>query len=546
MKFKKNGGPEDLARSTEMLQPVALAGVAEPSGSAGTDASSSVDEDTETRTVSDGIGAGSSRRNDNDVTVESESFLVTDDSLQACRTAGAKISGAAMEAGGCRLTDGSAGADIRTGNDNRDSIRTRVRFTTVAEVHAPATSVAMRQPTQADKSGQIRRLHGEEAKSDRLGVIGVKDFSANSEDVIQINDDTRIDNVVEPDPVRRGSEEERTHLASGGVMEDDRDANSSEEEAIIVGTVRSAAPWYLTGWANDVEVEFMIDTGCQVTILATFVYEKMCEIHPEVELELTTCALRLVSAEKSPLTVLGRIGLNIVFPGLQCDISCVVAAIGTDGLLGTEALQSWLPHQLDVRTGQLWAEGKPTLQLHQQRSTPVVSCSLITAVVLPPDSEVVGEFCITGTRRDSCALIDPNWELTEEFGVVIGHTLVDATLQSANVLMINLGENEVVLPSGSLIGTLEPVLSVSVAQPMDYAPVASTLLLPEYLEDIVRASHPSLGEFGRQMLRELLLKYVHVFPAPGEPATGRSKTVLHEIETNNSRPVHCGPLWIAD
>ena len=56
---------------------------------------------------------------------------------------------------------------------------------------------------------------------------------------------------------------------------------------------------------------------------------------------------------------------------------CVVAAIGTDGLLGTEALQSCLPHQLDLRTGQLWADGRSTLQLHQQRSPPVASCSLM-------------------------------------------------------------------------------------------------------------------------------------------------------------------------
>ena len=32
-------------------------------------------------------------------------------------------------------------------------------------------------------------------------------------------------------------------------------------EAIVVGAVGSAAPWFLMGWANDIEVEFMIDTG---------------------------------------------------------------------------------------------------------------------------------------------------------------------------------------------------------------------------------------------------------------------------------------------
>ena len=47
-------------------------------------------------------------------------------------------------------------------------------------------------------------------------------------------------------------------------------------------------------------------------------------------------------------------------------IALVVASIGLEGLLGTEALQSCLPHQIVLRTGPLWAEGQSTLQLHQQ------------------------------------------------------------------------------------------------------------------------------------------------------------------------------------
>ena len=57
--------------------------------------------------------------------------------------------------------------------------------------------------------------------------------------------------------------------------------DTAEGDAIMVGVVGSAALWFLTGWTNDVEVEFMIDTGCQVTILAVSVFEKMCEIHPK-------------------------------------------------------------------------------------------------------------------------------------------------------------------------------------------------------------------------------------------------------------------------
>ena len=47
-------------------------------------------------------------------------------------------------------------------------------------------------------------------------------------------------------------------------------------EAIVVGAIGLAAPWFLTGWAHEVEIEFMIDTGCQVTILSSTVLECMC------------------------------------------------------------------------------------------------------------------------------------------------------------------------------------------------------------------------------------------------------------------------------
>ena len=74
-----------------------------------------------------------------------------------------------------------------------------------------------------------------------------------------------------------------------------------EGEAIVVGAVGSAAPWFLMGWTNDVEVEFMIDTGCQVTILATSVFEKMCAADPQVQFRIRPCARRLVSADSFPV-----------------------------------------------------------------------------------------------------------------------------------------------------------------------------------------------------------------------------------------------------
>ena len=316
-------------------------------------------------------------------------------------------------------------------------------------------------------------------------------------------------------------------------------------EAIIVGAVGSAAPWFLTGWENDMEVDFMIDTGCQVMILATMVFERMCTADPMVWSKLRPCRRRLVSADSSPLTVMGELELNVVFPGLSCDMLFVVASIGLDGLLGTEALQSCLPHQLDLCTGQLWADGRSTLQLHLQKLIPEVDGFLTTSVVLPPDSEIVAPFSVSGVRPSYCAMVEPSRTLTEEYGVIVGHTLVDASSRSASVLMVNPNAEEVVLPSFTFVGKLVPVSAISVALADSGLLNEGHAALPDHLEDIVTCSYPSLGESGRQLLCDLLHRCCHVFTAPGEPVTGRTTSVQHEILTPDARLVCCGPRRLA-
>ena len=73
-----------------------------------------------------------------------------------------------------------------------------------------------------------------------------------------------------------------------------------------MGAVGSAAPWFLTGWADEMKMEFMIDTGCQVTILAASVFERMCASIPQVRAQLDPYERRLVSADSSPSSVGGR------------------------------------------------------------------------------------------------------------------------------------------------------------------------------------------------------------------------------------------------
>ena len=542
------------ASPIEIGKPVAMADVAEPRGPAGTGAGGPVVAGTRFTAVADRTGASGPRRSETgEPVVTGIRFQIGNDMTEA---SGPAVTGAGGSVGvgkGFRPVSGIAEAGGPTGTGAGGPVVAGTRFLAVAEVYAPFEETEGDPPSDISKFDQISETITEVTSSRPLEHAGATGETVVSKDPRSRSISENGSHYTDPDVIRGTLDTEQVGLPSvcrspnGGNEPVDTDGaeDTAEGDAIMVGVVGSAAPWFLTGWTNDVEVEFMIDTGCQVTILATSVFKKMCEIHPQVRNGLVPCAQRLVSADSSPLTVMGRINLNVVFPGLQCDMCCVVAGIGTDGLLGTEALQSCLPHQLDLRTGQLWADGRSTLQLHQQKPTPKVSGSLITAVVLPPDSEVVANFSINGGHLGTCALIDPNWDLTEEFGVVVGHTLVDATTPLASVLIINPNAEEVVLPCGSHIGDLVPVLSVSVARSDLQLPVKMTTALPDYLEDIIRGSHASLGDSGRQSLRDLLHRYEHVFPAPGEPVTGRSKSVQHEIETNEARPVRCGPRRLA-
>ena len=101
----------------------------------------------------------------------------------------------------------------------------------------------------------------------------------------------------------------------------------NDSEVIAVGAVGSAAPWFLTGWAEGTEVEFIINKECQFTILATSVFDSMCVSDPRMCSRLRPCRRRLVLADSSPLLVRGELEMTVVFPGLSCAMVLVQGRI---------------------------------------------------------------------------------------------------------------------------------------------------------------------------------------------------------------------------
>ena len=88
---------------------------------------------------------------------------------------------------------------------------------------------------------------------------------------------------------------------------------------------------------------------------------------------------------------------------------------------------------------------------------------LTTSVVIPPDSDIVAKFSVSGTRPHGCVLVEPARQLIEEYGIIVGHTLVDASSGSGSVLIVNPNAEVVVLPGLTFIGKLVLVAAISVA-----------------------------------------------------------------------------------
>ena len=78
----------------------------------------------------------------------------------------------------------------------------------------------------------------------------------------------------------------------------------------------------------------------------------------------------------------------------------VVANIGLDGLLGTEALQSCLPHQLDLRTGQLWAAGRPFDTTVRSTETDSEDGWIFDNFGSTADNEIVAPFYVSGVLAE--------------------------------------------------------------------------------------------------------------------------------------------------
>ena len=63
--------------------------------------------------------------------------------------------------------------------------------------------------------------------------------------------------------------------------------------------------------------------------------------------------------------------------------------------------------------------------------------------------------------------------------------------------------------------------------------------LPHHLRDLVDQTSGDLDRDQRRRLAEVLLEYADIFPVPGDPLTGHTNAVEHDINAGDRSPIRC-------
>ena len=309
--------------------------------------------------------------------------------------------------------------------------------------------------------------------------------------------------------------------------------------------ISGAGHWFLEGWIGDHSVEFLVDSGSSVTAISDVLYGNLLQAGAPVgALQATARTLR--SANGTGIEVLGCSRCSVSFLGLRTEFPIIICSLaaGTDAIIGTDVLGSVLPHTLDIKNGLLFTQGGASLQLHRRDSALSGRVFTVGHSSIPPYSEAVLHCSVrtTGGRAlPSSGLLEGLTLFAEETGLIVGRTLVDPSGWKVPVLVSNFGQETVMVNPFTEVGMIAQVTAIQSVTDDETRRCGVGGELPLHLRDLVDQTSGDLDGDQRRRLAEVLLEYADIFPIPGEPLTGHTDAVEHDIHTGDRPPIRCAP-----
>ena len=298
---------------------------------------------------------------------------------------------------------------------------------------------------------------------------------------------------------------------------------------------------FTEGLVNQSPVQFLLDSGAAVSVIKQ---ESIPKQNYNDIIETNTLA---VSANGTPLNVVGQIKLSVLMEQFSCDHNFVVIkGLTVDCLLGANFLKK---HEaiLDCQSGTL-VLGAHTIPIHTGHThtdqTQHMSVALQSNVEIPGRSIQLITCKINGCLSDVAGFIEPsNTTAGLPKHVCVARSLSKVMPNNEVILQImNVSPSPVKMYKGMRLGCITPVQNILVVE-KGGQPAVNIPPVPQ-----VNLETSDLSPAEKARLLDLLTEFADVFVEKG-PGPGGSHVVKHSITTTGlpiRQPLKRMPVALRD
>ncbi|XP_056003459.1 uncharacterized protein LOC130046578 [Ostrea edulis] len=307
-----------------------------------------------------------------------------------------------------------------------------------------------------------------------------------------------------------------------------------EELPVPIGQIRPTTGFMVEMVVQGVRLQAVVDTGAEMSVLSTRVYE---ELDPKPPIKQHVTLVQAGENARMRGFVIGPVA--VCLGDTEHNVDLYVAPLQDQMLLGMEFLHQQKAH-LDLEHGTMTlGKEKVPMTFGRPGGGQEAQVSVTKSIRVPAASVVLCPCHLDKELEDF--VVSP--QITRLSNLLLVPHTYHTGGRSAVTCFINASDEDVSIPEGSVIGsaseagfrtpTPDIVRNVcSVANPH----TDSGAEVPEHLKDLLDRSSKELTPEERRMLADLLNEFQDVF-ATGEFDFGNFTALEHEIDTGEARPV---------
>ena len=309
-------------------------------------------------------------------------------------------------------------------------------------------------------------------------------------------------------------------------------------------TTRWDNGFYVDCSLYDVNAAFLVDSGSTATLVSKRLFQSIAE---QKRPQLVPMKDKVRGANGGDIEVLGIADLPLELGGVCFFQTAIVCSILPDGILGQDFMLKFASRidyrkmliETSVNSVPCWVGGETesvcSILVQDTVTIPAWSCHCVT-VNIPK----------ANTLADS-GIVMPSRSLLKSKNVCLVEGIIDTSNRHATIQLINIGETDSTLPSGTPVGMCESFYDAPSVVSIHHATLDTetsnqqpSQRLPGHLQDLWERSKAHLTNDESEHLASLLNRYSHHF-AESSDDLGRCDRVHHKINTGTAAPCRQPP-----